>query len=280
MTNTYTTAPVESKTVVVTTDNLVELAGRIRAAHAKVGAALQHAIEAGNLLMAAKKQVPHGGWLSWLELNCELTERTAQAYMRIAKHLGTLDASKAQRVADLSIRDALKGFSRTANTAKALPAKEFEAVLEEAETKNATAVISDVARLRVNQQRARDFRKPTPEHQTKQSETALAVCLPARIPAAVIRHPGLMERLIAIINTYRAEQDIERADILDIVNEVYCKLSDEDDAANGRGADTRQEGGEVTSPRQIDIEELIAGAAPIDDGIPDFLRRPQTAGAS
>jgi hypothetical protein len=69
--------------------------------------AVEHAIQAGNYLLIAKAQVKHGEWLPWLEANCEVSERTAQAYMRIARELPKLDEGKAQRVADLSLRDAM-----------------------------------------------------------------------------------------------------------------------------------------------------------------------------
>jgi hypothetical protein len=61
---------------------------------------LAHAIAAGKALKAAKDLVGHGGWLRWVEENCEFGEREAQNYMRIARN--------PQRVAHLSsIREAL-----------------------------------------------------------------------------------------------------------------------------------------------------------------------------
>jgi hypothetical protein len=87
------------------------LAKRINAAHAATTQAahraLEHARQAGDLLIEAKAVVPHGEWLPWLETNCpDVTERTAQAYMRVARRWPELEA-KAQRVADLPIRQAL-----------------------------------------------------------------------------------------------------------------------------------------------------------------------------
>ncbi len=82
------------------------LAAKIREHHKAVGAAIVHAIKAGQLLLEAKRKVGHGNWLPWLEANCEMSERTAQNYMRIAKVLGGLnDEAKAQRLADLCWRD-------------------------------------------------------------------------------------------------------------------------------------------------------------------------------
>jgi len=93
------------------TTTLSDLAQAINREHAEVTAAaqrgLEHARRAGELLDQAKAQVGHGGWLPWLEANCEVSARTAQAYMRVARRWAEL-AGDAQRVADLSFREALK----------------------------------------------------------------------------------------------------------------------------------------------------------------------------
>ena len=85
------------------------IAASINAAHAGVEAAkregARYAVECGRLLAQAKETVPHGGWDSWLRLNTTVSHRTAQLYMRIARHVGD-DPAKAQRVAGLSVRDA------------------------------------------------------------------------------------------------------------------------------------------------------------------------------
>jgi hypothetical protein len=87
---------------------LDDLAGRIREAHADVqGAAayaLDRAMAAGDLLIEAKSKVGHGGWLPWLEDACAIPERTAQAYMRLARNREEL---KSATVAVLGVRDAL-----------------------------------------------------------------------------------------------------------------------------------------------------------------------------
>jgi hypothetical protein len=68
---------------------LPELAARIRAEHEATASALrsgiQHAIAAGELLIEAKAQLPHGQWLPWLKDNCALSLRQAQKYMRLAR---------------------------------------------------------------------------------------------------------------------------------------------------------------------------------------------------
>ncbi|SDO69874.1 Protein of unknown function [Methylobacterium phyllostachyos] len=85
------------------------IAGAINAAHAGVEAAkregARYAVECGRLLAQAKDTVPHGGWDAWLRLNTTVSPRTAQLYMRIARHVDG-DPAKAQRVAGLSVREA------------------------------------------------------------------------------------------------------------------------------------------------------------------------------
>jgi hypothetical protein len=92
--------------------NLTGLADKIRAAHQAVGFALQngldHALAAGDALIAAQKLVKHGEWQHWLKRHCgDLTDRTARLYMRAASHRFEIEANR-QRVADLSLRGALK----------------------------------------------------------------------------------------------------------------------------------------------------------------------------
>src|SRR4051812_31116131 len=65
-----------------TTTDLAALAGRINEAHDRAESAfrsaVEHAIEAGRLLVEAKGEVPHGGWLAWVRDNCSFSERTAR----------------------------------------------------------------------------------------------------------------------------------------------------------------------------------------------------------
>ena len=103
------------------------IASAINAAHAGVEAAkregARYAVECGRLLAQAKETVPHGGWDGWLRLNTAVSPRTAQLYMRIARHVG-IDPAKAQRVAGLSVREAAAeaaGPKRTAPVSKPLP---------------------------------------------------------------------------------------------------------------------------------------------------------------
>ncbi|MFN8131162.1 MAG: DUF3102 domain-containing protein [Solirubrobacteraceae bacterium] len=101
------------------------LAGEIRAEHeaaqAAFGAAVGHAIRAGQLLTEAKAQVPHGEWIPWLEENFPAGKRTAQGYMRLAAN-----AEEAQALAHLGIEGALRQLAapRPAATVDADPQEE------------------------------------------------------------------------------------------------------------------------------------------------------------
>lgn len=94
---------------------LDDLASKIRSEHDAVQRAVEtatgHAIRCGQLLTEAKDGLAHGQWLPWLQEHCEVSERTAQAYMRLALKHGALDTEKAQRVADLPVREAMKAIA-------------------------------------------------------------------------------------------------------------------------------------------------------------------------
>ncbi|MDP9480097.1 MAG: DUF3102 domain-containing protein, partial [Actinomycetota bacterium] len=78
-----------------------------RACEKAVGAALGHAINAGELLTKAKEGVPHGSWGAWLADNFEGSERTAQAYMKVYRRRDEIRNG----AADLSLRGALRELS-------------------------------------------------------------------------------------------------------------------------------------------------------------------------
>jgi hypothetical protein len=94
---------------------LAKLRDKILCAHTCIRDAavegLENARQAGEALIEAKRLLKHGEWLPFLKQCdvCEsLTERTAQAYMHVARNWARLSLSNAQRVADLSFREALK----------------------------------------------------------------------------------------------------------------------------------------------------------------------------
>jgi hypothetical protein len=48
-------------------------------------AGLEHYCRAGQMLLEAKEQMPWGSWTKWLGKNFELSQRTADRYMRLAQ---------------------------------------------------------------------------------------------------------------------------------------------------------------------------------------------------
>jgi Protein of unknown function (DUF3102) len=75
---------------ITTSNSLADLAGRIHTEHeaslAAVKSGIEHAINAGRLLLEAKAQVSHGQWLPWLREYAKLSDRTARDYMHLARH--------------------------------------------------------------------------------------------------------------------------------------------------------------------------------------------------
>jgi hypothetical protein len=94
-------------------NSLADLAARINAEHEATVKALrqsvQHAMNAGDLLIEAKKQLKHGQWLPWLEQYCALSRRTVQLYMKLAEHREIIEkeqAKSAMGVAHLTLNEA------------------------------------------------------------------------------------------------------------------------------------------------------------------------------
>ena len=142
---------------------LQRLAAQINAAQDKALAsmrtALGHACRAGDLLIEAKRQLGHGDWLPWLRQHCtDVSERTAQKYMQLARELPNLTA-KAPRVADLSLREGIHLVSFAGRLAALAPELQDQ-VLERVEQG-----ARPIAAIReVNQQRMRDrIGRPPPD---------------------------------------------------------------------------------------------------------------------
>lgn len=78
--------------------------------------AVQYAAKCGEKLIQAKATCAHGEWLPWLEVNCNLKERQARKYMRLAeeypslsnRHHGTDFDSIKTALAYLSASDEVK----------------------------------------------------------------------------------------------------------------------------------------------------------------------------
>ena len=64
--------------------------------------AISHALAAGRLLVEAKSQVKHGEWLPWLKANCDVSDRQAQRYMKLADNWQAIE-SKNDTGSDLTV---------------------------------------------------------------------------------------------------------------------------------------------------------------------------------
>ena len=130
-----------TKTNEVVLDNLAQ---RINAEHEAcrdaATAAVEHAVRAGELLIEAKAGLTHGDWTSWLEVKCSFADRTARAYMRLARELPKLDEGNRQRVADLSFREALKAVARDVVGLHELTPASLDRALEAAESGDLSAL--------------------------------------------------------------------------------------------------------------------------------------------
>ena len=112
---------------------LDKLAAQINDLHRQAESAmrtgLEHALEAGRLLLEAKAQCTHGEWGAWIDDNCEFSDRTARAYMRIARLLPKLDGT-ATPVADLTFRRAMRAVASNSQKIAAVPERRRQAVLD------------------------------------------------------------------------------------------------------------------------------------------------------
>jgi hypothetical protein len=88
---------------------LDELTGRIKTALKGMADAakdvVRRAMSAGEALNQAKAQVDHGNWGKWLKANFDMTERTAQRYMELAKNKQKLEQkllAKSDTMSDLT----------------------------------------------------------------------------------------------------------------------------------------------------------------------------------
>ena len=88
----------------------MDLAFCIRIEHEAAAGTPKHsvrqAIEVGELLLEAKKQLPREQWLPWLRDYCTISEHTAQLYMRVAKNRAAIEEHIRNGVPDLSLNEA------------------------------------------------------------------------------------------------------------------------------------------------------------------------------
>ena len=91
------------------------------AAQAAARTAIEHAIACGQLLLQAKTQVAHGGWLPWLKAHTRVSERQSQRYMQVAQ--GAL-TGKYDAASDLTIEGAIAISAQKSDGDMVSPPKE------------------------------------------------------------------------------------------------------------------------------------------------------------
>lgn len=83
-------ATIEPEALVVAEPTLAELAATANREHNLARQAhdsfLQHAISAGHALIAARRQVPSGGWTTWVTRHFKASRATACKYVKLAEH--------------------------------------------------------------------------------------------------------------------------------------------------------------------------------------------------
>jgi hypothetical protein len=102
------------------TVNKESLAPKIMATIEKVNSGMRtvvaEAFEAGRLLIQAKQLCGHGKWLSWLGENVGISERIAQYYMKLARNSEKLEQSYPQRIADMTLGEAISLIEKQSPT--------------------------------------------------------------------------------------------------------------------------------------------------------------------
>jgi hypothetical protein len=185
---------------------LATLVAEIEAEHAATQlaaqSALEHAIRCGELLLEAKVKVGHGDWLPWLKANCSFRPRTARAYMQLARAMPTLPEAKWQRVANLSVRDAIAQLGQQARQLARLPAATAEAVLNQAADNKLRDELMHASNA------ARPMALEEPEWTT--------VELPWSLPPPDV---DLGKRLFAVIEA----SGLDPLTVQETLNAVYCE---------------------------------------------------------
>jgi hypothetical protein len=129
---TLPSGPVNRVVQYIASASLVTLADDInrehQAAETAARSAIAHALQAGLLLIEAKRRLPHGEFLPWLKENCVVSERQAQNYMRAARNWQALEAKSAPG-ADLTLKGALRLLSNRRTRPWRFPIHEFCRIL-------------------------------------------------------------------------------------------------------------------------------------------------------
>ena len=215
-----------------------------QAAVSAARSAVEHAIKCGELLLKAKATVGHGGWLAWVETNCTFGQRTAQGYMRLARELPRLDEANAQRVADLSLRDALGTLARQSADLCRLPQFEAVKVLDAAD---------DDERLRDSLVRVvNGQRQATREHDEPSEWTTVE--LPPSLPPPDAK-------LLAVLVKEVDSQNLPPMVVLELLNALYCRIQNQHQLITPVGLPAPFEALEAELTQSVRTAELAGRAS-------------------
>jgi hypothetical protein len=206
--------------------DLEALAIKITEEHALAQGAMRasvaHAVRTGELLIEAKRRVGHGGFQIFVQRYCKLAPRTAQAYMRLARELPKLPTAKAQRVADLSLRDAISAVATDIRNIAALPPPAAEQALKEAKLDRLRNAVS-------RQQTAERIRARPAEPQVYETVLVGQVGPPPEFASHEWPAWRLCLRyslMTSLLSSLRLNPEITANDACETLNDVYVWLQE------------------------------------------------------
>ena len=122
-----------------------------RWAAAAAAAALAHVVAAGHALVLARDLCDEGGWLRWLRDNFDGSVRTAQRYMRVARHLPAsgLDPTRASHQSQRAFLRSIRGVVFGEPSAKATESPACGPPAESADDPEARRRLSFIAARRL-----------------------------------------------------------------------------------------------------------------------------------
>jgi predicted transcriptional regulator len=151
-------------------DGLAEFArSEHRRALGAITVAVEHAIRAGEALIAIKAEVPSGEWKAWLAENFPSTHSTAVTYMRLAIHQDQVRASEERTITGAhKMLVGVPGISRAAWNARPAEQKaEAKALRDEGMTQRQIADL-----FGVNVSTVKDWLDPTWKRKRMAAKTA------------------------------------------------------------------------------------------------------------
>ena len=199
----------------------------------------------GRCLMEAKEMLPHGEWLPWLSEQVDLSERTAQKFMKLAREwsnpntLADLGASKALML--LALPDAERDLFMSENNVIDMSARQLEQAIkerdearkaaEEARAEAATAeearakMAEDMALLNARLAGAREDQEQALQAAAKlEAELAELKARPVDVAVEKVTDPEALEKA-------RAEAVAQMQEKLDRAKEAKKKAEEKRQAA-------------------------------------------------